>query len=305
MTKILFLNPNKWGRGITAIWIPSHAAILKNKNHQVRLFDSTFYNNWTDDELSYNTSNLQYEPTDYGKFVKFNERDVKKDLQTIIDDYKPEIIFWSALSSHINGEGEYVNIQYGHELIRDIKTSAIKIAGGLQPTAEPLEVFERFPCIDYFIGGESEFVLAEFVEQFNKNKEYNLVKGLIRKENGKVIINSKQALISNLDEIPHYDYSVFDQAVFFRPYNGQVIRAVDYELSRGCVYACSYCVETTIQNYYGFSETTKSGILKNANQYLRHKSANRAFNEMKEIHEKFNIELFRCQDTNFLTIDAV
>jgi len=303
MTKILFLNPNKWGRGITAIWIPSHAAILKNKNHQVRLFDSTFYNNWTDDELSYNTSNLQYEPTDYGKFVKFNERDVKKDLQTIIDDYKPEIIFWSALSSHINGEGEYVNIQYGHELIRDIKTSAIKIAGGLQPTAEPLEVFERFPCIDYFIGGESEFVLAEFVEQFNKNKEYNLVKGLIRKENGKVIINSKQALISNLDEIPHYDYSVFDQAVFFRPYNGQVIRAVDYELSRGCVYACSYCVETTIQNYYGFSETTKSGILKNANQYLRHKSANRAFNEMKEIHEKFNIELFRCQDTNFLTID--
>ena len=79
--------------------------------------------------------------------MKFNERDVKKDLQTIIDDYKPEIIFWSALSSHINGEGEYVNIQYGHELIRDIKTSSIKIAGGLQPTAEPLEVFERFPCI--------------------------------------------------------------------------------------------------------------------------------------------------------------
>ena len=51
MTKILLLNPNKWGRGITSIWIPSHAAILKDRNHQVRLFDSTFYKNWTDDEF--------------------------------------------------------------------------------------------------------------------------------------------------------------------------------------------------------------------------------------------------------------
>ena len=44
-------------------------------------------------------------------------------------------------------------------------------------------------------------------------------------------------------------------------------------------------------------------VLKNANQYLRHKSARRIFNEIKNIHEKFAIELFRCQDTNFLTID--
>ena len=43
--------------------------------------------------------------------------------------------------------------------------------------------------------------------------------------------------------------------------------------------------------------------MKNANQYLRHKSARRIFNEIKNIHEKFAIELFRCQDTNFLTID--
>ena len=51
MNKILLLNPNKWGRGITSIWIPGHAAILKDRNHQVRLFDSTFYKNWTDDEF--------------------------------------------------------------------------------------------------------------------------------------------------------------------------------------------------------------------------------------------------------------
>ena len=60
-------------------------------------------------------------------------------------------------------------------------------------------------------------------------------------------------IISDMDEISEYDYSLFDDQIFLRPYNGKVIKSVDYELSRGCVYACSYCVETTIQQYYGFN----------------------------------------------------
>ena len=59
MAKILFLNPNKWGRGITTIWITSHSSVLKNENHKVELFDSTFYKNWTDNEIGFNTENKQ------------------------------------------------------------------------------------------------------------------------------------------------------------------------------------------------------------------------------------------------------
>ena len=29
MAKILFINPNKWGRGITPIWVASHSGLLK------------------------------------------------------------------------------------------------------------------------------------------------------------------------------------------------------------------------------------------------------------------------------------
>ena len=42
MARILLINPNKWGRGITAIWIPAHAALLKARGHKVELFDATF-----------------------------------------------------------------------------------------------------------------------------------------------------------------------------------------------------------------------------------------------------------------------
>ena len=50
-----------------------------------------------------------------------------------------------------------------------------------------------------------------------------------------------------MDIIPHYDYSLFDEQVFMRPYNGKVLKAIDYELSRGCMFSCQYCVETIIQ----------------------------------------------------------
>ena len=97
MAKVLLIQPNKWGRGITSIWIASHAGALKARNHDVRLFDCTFYKNWTENELSFNTENQQYKTTDYENFIKFNDNDIIEDLRQEIDSFQPDIIFWSAL----------------------------------------------------------------------------------------------------------------------------------------------------------------------------------------------------------------
>jgi radical SAM superfamily enzyme YgiQ (UPF0313 family) len=303
MAKILLIQPNRWGRGITSIWIPSHTGILKSKNHDVKLFDCTFYKNWAEGELDYNTQNQQYQPTEYSKLVKYIESDIFDEFQKLVNSFEPDIIFWSAISSHIHGEGEYANIQYGNMLVEKISTSAKKIAGGLQPTGEPKQMLTRFPNVDFFIMGESELVLTELADKIDQRKELLTTNGLIWKKDGKIIINKPQQIISDMDAISTYDYSMFDDQVFLRPYNGRVVRGVDYELSRGCVYACSYCVETTIQQYYGFTEITDQGIIKNASAYLRSKSAKRIFAEMNTLNQKFGIEYFRCQDTNFLTID--
>ena len=119
--KILFINPNKWGRGITTIWISSHSGCLKRLGHDVKLFDCTFYKKWTDLEIELNTINKQFKKTDYLKKIKWNNNDVISDLKNLIDTYKPDIIFSSAISSHIHGEGEYINIQYTYSLIEKIK----------------------------------------------------------------------------------------------------------------------------------------------------------------------------------------
>jgi hypothetical protein len=35
MAKVLYLNPIKWRKGITPIWIATHFALLKSKLHKV------------------------------------------------------------------------------------------------------------------------------------------------------------------------------------------------------------------------------------------------------------------------------
>ena len=62
-------------------------------------------------------------------------------------------------------------------------------------------------------------------------------------------------------------------------------------------------VETVIQNYYNFKDTTKRGALSNHKLYLRSKSPERIYNELVDLKSKFKIDLVRCQDTNFLTIN--
>ena len=302
MAKILLVNPNKWGRGITSIWIASHSGLLKKNNHKVELFDATFYSNWTVDETAYNTKNMQYKETSYKDFIKYSDEDVFKSLQNKVNTFEPDIIFWSAISSHIHGEGEYVNIQYGYELLSDIKTSAMLITGGLQATSDPEKIMGLMDKIDILVRGESENTLLEIANSLNSKKLYSL-KGITHRKSEKLINNEPQGITNNLDDLGPYDYSLFDDQTFFRPYNGEVLRAIDYELSRGCIYSCEYCVETVIQKYYGFEDVSKRGSIINAGSYLRNKSAKNIFKEISELHREKGIELFRCQDTNFLTID--
>jgi len=164
-----------------------------------------------------------------------NHEDVKESLQTLIDSFKPDIIFSSGISSHIHGEGEYINIQYAYELIKDLKFKSLLIFGGLQSTANPELILTKMPRVNYLISGESEIILKEIAKYYpNKNKIEKL-KGINFLKENKLIKNSRQKIIDNMDDISPYDYSLFDNQVFIRPYNGKLLRAVDYELSRGCI----------------------------------------------------------------------
>lgn len=304
MARIMLINPNRWGRGITSLWIPSHAATLKRRGHEVALFDATFYRDWALNETGYNTANLQYKPSDYEQRVKYSDTPVARALQASIDAFGPDIIFWSALSSQLHGEGEYVNLEYGYRLVDqvDVPGAALLVVSGLQATAEPALTEKRFPKLDYLVRGESELVLADIADRLGDPQAIHLLAGVCYREDGGLKVNERQPRLE-LASLPAYDYSLFDDQVFLRPYNGQTVRAADFEFSRGCPYTCTYCVETVIQGYYGFIQSAGNGVLKGAKDYLRAKKPENIVAEMAWLHEERGVTLFRCQDTNFLTID--
>jgi len=294
--KVLLINPNKWGRGITHLWIASHAGLIKSLNSEVSLFDCTFYSDWSESETDFNTANGQYMPTDYNNQIKF-EPNVIDALQSHIDSFRPNIIFVSAISSHIHGEGEYINIELANHLLSLVnKNGSLVIAGGIQPTDNPQRCKSLYPNIDYFISGDSEPVVKQLL----------LEKGGVSFALQKLAVKNTTTLEApkkrfSLSELPAYDYSIFSDQTLLRPYNGNVLRAVDYEMSRGCPYSCAYCVETVIQKYYNFNERNKLGVIDNFHQYLSLKSLGQIITELTYFESK-SIQLIRCQDTNFLSI---
>ena len=297
MTNILLINPNQWGRGITHLWICSHSALLKNNGHNVDLFDATFYSDWSKDETAFNTKNGQYQPTNYDSYL-IKKNGIKKDLQEIIKLKNPNLILVGGISSHINGEGEYINIELANILLQDIEHNAIVCSGGIQPTASFEYCLDKYLNIDVMLHGDSEFSFLEIANL--EEPSFENISKIAGTALRSFSVSKKRERI-NLQKIPPYDYDIFSKQVFYRPYNGQVLKAADYELSRGCIFSCAYCVETVIQSYLGHHETTKMGVLKAFNQYIAVKSLNNVKEEFQNF-EKLGIEMLRCQDTNFLTI---
>ena len=113
-----------------------------------------------------------YKQTNYEDYLKFNSDNILNDLQNKIDEFTPDFIFWSAISSHIHGEGEYVNIQNGYDLLKDLDTkNSILITGGLQATSASEIILKKMKKINYLIGGESELVLLEILNNFDNEKK--------------------------------------------------------------------------------------------------------------------------------------
>ena len=143
MTRVLLLNPSRWGRPITPIWIASHAGALKASGHEVVLFDSTFYTEWSLDETKFNTDNQQYAPSSLDTSSYF-KHGLREDLLSCVDSFKPQIIIWSSLSSHIHGEGEYINFVNGYDLVKDLACDALFLAGGIISMALKNDAFQIF-----------------------------------------------------------------------------------------------------------------------------------------------------------------
>ncbi|MBI5815259.1 MAG: B12-binding domain-containing radical SAM protein [Nitrospinae bacterium] len=141
------------------------------------------------------------------------------------------------------------------------------IWGGVHPTIRPEECLEH---ADMACVGDGEDSLLELVTRMERGEDYSATPNLWLKKNGPVIRNNLSPLPKDLDVYPAPDYDFEGKSVLFdgeiRPLDhglmetflrrgtvsGMLVK-VGYQTmtSRGCPYACTYCINDTINQMYG------------------------------------------------------
>jgi radical SAM superfamily enzyme YgiQ (UPF0313 family) len=195
---------------------------------------------------------------------------------------KPEIIGLTAVSLN------YAFVKKLAQKIKEHFPKTILILGGVHITTFP-ESFEDSP-FDIAVRGEGEICVSKLINQLNKDKKIiskNLanIKGLLFRENKKIINTGLSEMIENLDEIPIPSRELLNMKYYTLPRfsSGEDIEPIGSLLtSRGCPYSCKFCSSSS---FWG--------------QKVRFFSASRVVNEIEILHINYNYNYIYIYDDLF------
>jgi len=161
----------------------------------------------------------------------------------IIKDLQPQLVGLSVLSP-LASVARTLTAE-----IRKASPSTLVIWGGVHPTVSPESCIRE---ADMICRGEGESAIADLVTRLKEGQSCRDVKNIWLKNGDDIIRNPMRPLIQDLDSLPFPSYG--SDSYFF--IDGDRITTEDLHLkdnrfwiqtSRGCPYACSYCVNSTLR----------------------------------------------------------
>lgn len=203
------------------------------------------------------------------------------------------------------------NKEYVFKIIRELAKimPELKIVlGGPEVSYDSEEVMRQYPEVSYIVSGEGEKTTLDLF-----TKDISDVKGVYYKdENDVICFNGAQIPIEDLDTIPF-------------PYNEEELedtlpKILYYESSRGCPFACAYCMSSIERSVRYFSfERVKEDLLRfldkkvnlikfidrtfnlNKNHYMKiWKFLLENYNENSTFHFEISADLFDEEVIEFL-----
>ena len=203
--------------------------------------------------------------------IDIYETSINNNISEVIRDIydrNPETVIFST----------YIwNKEYVFKLIKEVKKILPEtsiVLGGPEVSYDSISVMKEKDEVDYIITGEGERTTLEFL-----TKDIAEVSGVYYRgadNRDEVKYNGNQAPIIDLDEIP-FPYTLDELEN-----NGTKI--LYYESSRGCPFACSYCMSSIERSVrYFSSERTKEDLKKFLDSGIKLvKFVDRTFNLKKE-----------------------
>jgi len=197
-------------------------------------------------------------------------------IEKQIEDFKPDLVGMQTYCTNIQQCNKVANIVKKHS--KKIKV----VLGGAQVTIFPEESVKK-ENIDFVIVGEGEIVFEELIKTLkNNNSDFREVNGLVWKKKKKIIMNSKQELIKNLDSIPIPARHLFPIKKYHSSAQLRGKRTLNIMTSRGCPYRCAYC-----SGHISFGKT------------FRFFSPNRVIEEIISMIKDFKIDSIQFYDETF------
>jgi len=234
--KILLLYPNMRGLYMLPTAIAIFSALLKQDNHEVKLFDTTYWEfpeNRHVHHDKYKEASLQVPPYKQSKkTVPLYTTNVYDEFNHEVATFEPDLIACSATEDLF---------PYALKLLRSLrhKGKAKFLLGGVFATFAPEKAIQP-PEIDMICLGEGEYPLLELCKRIEKGQSYTDVPNLWVKQDG-LVFKNKITSLTDIDNLPLIDLEIFDETRFDHPFDGKVYRTIPAETHRGCPYSCAYC----------------------------------------------------------------
>lgn len=169
--------------------------------------------------------------------------------------------------------------------VKDVYPDLLVFGGGYHAILTPLTFFEC-PAFDAVCVGEGEYPILEVMDKMKKGIDYHDVESFyFREKVGSIKQNPIRPLIEDLDILPFPDIDLFDYANL----ESTKLDTALIMLSRGCVYACTYCGNSQFREIYP-----------NKAKYARFRSPKKAIELIKRVLTKYpNIKYINFRDAIF------
>jgi anaerobic magnesium-protoporphyrin IX monomethyl ester cyclase len=164
--------------------------------------------------------------------------------------------------------------------LREVGVKSHITIGNHLATLHDRELLRDFPQFDSAIRGEGELTFVDLLSAMKSGRNFENVRGLTYRNNGKIIRNLPQPNIEDLDEIPYPARDTLPLVL-----NGG--NAPLLYSSRGCNARCSFC------SVHNFFRASPGGV-------WRGRSPENVVDEIVYLATKFNVSEFVFADEQFL-----
>lgn len=285
--KILLVFINNDYRPMIPVNLNCLEGYIKERGHQVEIFDTSFYKDILNIENLKTHINVgTLFGVDYSDIgVRIKDGSAVCDLVKMVSDYRPDLIGFSVYSYF-----EKIADKMSRAIKKDFPAIPI-IWGGTHPTVVPEETILK-PWVDMICVGEGEKALLNLCNRIEEGKDAGSIQNIWLKKNGEIIKNSVGPLIDP-NELPTPKWESYAAYHQYGPIEGKRYKLAMVEFGRGCPFSCSYCENATIKNRY-FQEGIRN--------YVRHKSPEKFVSDCECLLKQYNIEMFYITDGTFLVM---